>query len=221
MINEKELETVKAHLLEKPFIYEEVFNEVVDHYATTYEQSEQSLDFVLCQLDREFDDKKIREINAGYLAELKRAVKRTHWSMFKKNFRWPQLMVTLLYLIPVTLLIPFAMEYRWLSRALFIAFVSIPMILGLFYYSRSTIRRWKSKTKHYNAHAEVWGSSLLFLVFYIQIPTLSSIIANDQYSVVEYHPLLTGLILSVGLISTVTAINFFNLKLKPNLNLSS
>ncbi len=46
-ISKTELQQISDHLIKRPFKYEEVFQEVLDHYASVYEQSDKALDEVL------------------------------------------------------------------------------------------------------------------------------------------------------------------------------
>ena len=61
-ISKLELDTLKEYLGTKPFQYEEVYNEVIDHYATAYEQTEKELNDIIRDQDEHFTDKKIKEI---------------------------------------------------------------------------------------------------------------------------------------------------------------
>jgi len=109
-ISREDLVIIKKNLSKKPFTYEEVYNEVLDHYATAYEQSEGELQVVMSELDEEFNDHKIRQINSRYFNDLKKSLRNTHWKMFIGNFRYPQVVNTIIYILILSLLAPFALS---------------------------------------------------------------------------------------------------------------
>ena len=112
-IKPEELEDLKKHLLEKPFKYEEVYNEVLDHYATAYEESEETLEKLINDLDQKFSNSKIEEINTRYFDDLKRSLRKSHWTIFIGHLRWPQLAFTLILSIALVFISPVFMTNKY------------------------------------------------------------------------------------------------------------
>ena len=94
MITPKELERLKNHLIRKPFVYEQVYLEVLDHYAAAYEASDQSLDATIEEQDQEFTNLKIFNFNETYKKELDKQVLRDHLRVLTDLLSMPQLIVT-------------------------------------------------------------------------------------------------------------------------------
>ena len=216
-IKAQELERIKKHLQQKPFTYEEVFDEVLDHYATAYESSELSMDKILDELDAEFTHSRIEEINKKYFNDLKKSLRKNHWLVFLGNFKWPQLINTLIYMVLIILLTPYVIENEWLGLSLYMGFALIPVFFGLFYYFKWVFRWYQGKTRLKNAHAELFGIITAFSVFYIQLPAMGRMFFDEGFELLQYNPLLTAFILIVGMILLITSVKMFTTKMKPAL----
>ncbi|MEQ8237791.1 MAG: hypothetical protein RIA69_01195 [Cyclobacteriaceae bacterium] len=217
-ITTQDLQTIQNHLLQKPFKYEEVFDEVLDHYATSYEQSDDTLDQVLSDLDNEFTYSKINSLNAKYFDDLRKHLRQTHWSIFFGNFKWPNLLYTLACVAGFILISPILFESKTLTKFLFGAFGAIPTFLGLYFYLKWGVKRMSGKTKLKNAHAELFGMAVGFSIFYMQIPTFGRLIYHENMKMLELHPLLTAGLLLIGLVSLSTSMKMIMTKIKPAIN---
>ncbi len=214
-ITNDELKTLRDHLLKKPFKYEEVFDEVLDHYASAYEQSELSLEEVISNQDHQFPNNKIEDINRRYYNDLRRHLRKDHFSIFLGNFRWPQLLTTLLLAVLFLALGPLVVQYKLLGIVLFSTFVIAPMFFGLFYYSKWGYRKLLGKTKLKNAHAEFFGVALGFILGYAQIPTFIRVFYNEDFKMLQHHWLLTAGILFLGMILFTTSMKMIFVKIRP------
>ena len=163
-IKPEELQYLKKHLLEKPFKYEEVYNEVLDHYASAYEESEETLEKVINDQDQKFSNSKIEEINSTYFNDLKKSLRKSHGTIFMGHFRWPQLVYTIIAAAVLMLLSPYLMTSKGLVFSVFIFLTVIPAIIGLYLYFYWAVRRLRGKTKLKNAHAELFGVAFGFSV---------------------------------------------------------
>ncbi|MEM7296945.1 MAG: hypothetical protein AAF391_01630 [Bacteroidota bacterium] len=215
MINEQELETIKAHLCSKPFSYEEVYDEVLDHYATAYEASTVPLKEVIEGLDKEFTDSKIRSINSKYFQDLKKTLRKSSWSLFLGNFRWPHLITTLIYVVLLFFIVPLAMGNKWVMTFLFVSVASIPIIMGFYYYLKWVGRKWGRKTHLKNAHAELSGIAFGLSAVYMQLPGLAKIFMGDDFKLLQYDPILTGSVLLLGIVLLSTSLKMITSKIKP------
>lgn len=214
-INFEELEILKAHLNNRPFQYEEVYNEVLDHYATAYENSENELDQVLAEMDEVFPNHRIALINSKYLDDLRKQLRKSHWTIFLGNFRWPQIVYTILIGILCIGLAPFLILSEWFVYPLWLVLGCTPLILALYYYSRWGIRRIKGQTKLKNGHAQMSGIVVGTASVYIQLPNIPKAFTDDEINLLMTNELVTALILFVGVILALTSITFAQTKLKP------
>lgn len=213
-ISADELAALREHLLEKPFKYEEVYHEVLDHYATAYEDSDQSLNVVLEELDAKFSNRKIEEINSKYFEDLKKSLRRSHWTIFMGNFRWPQLAYTLIASVLLLILSPYLMISSKLVYITFACLTGIPAIFGVCLYFYWAVRRLWGRTKLKNAHAELFGMAFGFSIAYIQFPQLCKIF-DEEFNVLMYNSVLTAGILFIAFILFQTSFTMMFKKLKP------
>tara|TARA_Y100001949_G_C15963868_1_gene320583 strand:- start:88 stop:747 length:660 start_codon:yes stop_codon:yes gene_type:complete len=213
-IKPEELQYLKKHLLEKPFKYEEVYNEVLDHYASAYEESEETLEKVINDQDQKFSNSKIEEINSTYFNDLKKSLRKSHGTIFMGHFRWPQLVYTIIAAAVLMLLSPYLMTSKGLVFSVFIFLTVIPAIIGLYLYFYWAVRRLRGKTKLKNAHAELFGVAFGFSVTYIQLPQLCKLF-DENFNLLMYNSVLTSGVLFVAFILFQTSMAMMLKKIKP------
>ncbi|WP_258099472.1 hypothetical protein [Marinoscillum pacificum] len=213
-IKPEELEDLKKHLLEKPFKYEEVYNEVLDHYATAYECSDQTFCQVISEMDEQFPDRKISEINTRYFNDLRKSLRKNHGTIFMGHFRWPQLVYTIIAAAVLMLLSPYLMTSKGLVFSVFVFLTVIPAIIGLYLYFYWAVRRLRGKTKLKNAHAELFGVAFGFSVTYIQLPQLCRLF-DEEFNLLMYNSVLTTGVLFVALILFQTSMTMILKRIKP------
>ena len=214
-ITKTELDTLKEYLGTKSFRYEEVYNEVIDHYATAYENSESSLDQVINDLDQKFSNKKIEEINTRYFNDLKSSLRRSHWTIFMGNFRWPQIVYTLLIALVCRGVAPFLMQSEWAIYPIFLILAFTPITLGFYYYFIWVFKKLRGFTRLKNGHAELFGTTFGVSVIYLQLPNIVREFESHEINLLLLNDWLTALILFFGVIMAISAISFTNAKLKP------
>ncbi|MGJ3236161.1 hypothetical protein [Marivirga sp.] len=83
------------HIAKKPIDYIELYNELYDHYASSYEKGEKSLEETLEELDDHFYYQRVKRINSNLLKKTKKSVNEIYWREFKNFWRWPQIVSTL------------------------------------------------------------------------------------------------------------------------------
>lgn len=88
-------ERLANHIAKKPIEYIELYNELYDHYATTYEIGNQSFEDSLEELDNHFHYQRVNRINDNLLKMTKRSVNEIYWREFKDFWRWPQVLATI------------------------------------------------------------------------------------------------------------------------------
>lgn len=213
-IDSNELAQLQEHLMKKPFKYEEVYHEVLDHYATAYERSSESLGEVMAELDKDFSNKKVEEINSKYFDDLKRSLRKSHGTIFMGHFRWPQLMYTLIATIILWVITPFLMVNHKVVYVAFACLTVTPAIIGLYLYFYWAVKRLRGKTKLKNAHAELFGVAFGFSTAYIQFPQLCKLFDED-FNVLMYNSALTTVILLIALILFQTSFSLMFNRLKP------
>ena len=215
-ISSEELDLLKEHLMQKPFKYEEVFNEVLDHYATAYEKSTADIEIVLSELDQHFTYRKVDEINSRYLNDLKKHLRKSHWTIFLGNFRWPQLMYTVISGFVLLLAGPLLVDQKWLAISLFALFGVSPALIGVYLYFYWLVRKIRGITNLKNAHAELFGMAFGFSAIYMQLPNLSRMFMDDSFRLLQYHPMLTSGLLFLGMILFITSMIMIFSKIKPS-----
>jgi hypothetical protein len=62
-----EKDQLSKHIAKKPITYIELYNELFDHYASTFEKGDISLEDTLAQLDEHFHYQKVNRIDNNLL----------------------------------------------------------------------------------------------------------------------------------------------------------
>ncbi len=142
-LNEVQKKYLAEHIAKKPIEYIELYNELYDHYATTFENGNQEFEKTISRLDIIFDDLKIKRINSNLLNNTKKAVRDTYWREFKKIWCWPQIFIAMTILLGgITILRSVPIE------ALFMFCINPVLILFLILTSYGFILRWTKKYGH-------------------------------------------------------------------------
>lgn len=214
-ITSDQLDQLKTHLIKKPFKYEEVFNEVLDHYASAYEQSNQVLEEVVAELDMAFTHQKIDQINKKYFRDLRYHLRKTYFSILAGNFRWPQLIYTLAYVTFFILALPILSQNERLFRAVFLIIACSPLLLGVSVYTTWGIRRLRNNIPLKNAHANLFGEAMPLSFIYTQIPNLIKTFFGIPFSLKYIQPEIIGLLLFIGSIILSSSVKMIATKIKP------
>lgn len=217
-ITTKELELLKEHLIKKPFKYQEVYLEVLDHYASAYEQSDDSLEETIAKPDRAFPNARIEDINARYIKDLTRQMRKAHFTFFTKFFRWPQIVTTLLVIALFMVAAPYVQEYKPVKVSIFVGLGMVPLLLFIYAAIKAFRLRQSLPGKLKNAHYHALGVFSVLTLNYLQIQTFYRFFTDDEKgNVLDVSPYLTAGFLLIGLALCSTTIQLFNTKVKPNM----
>ncbi len=215
-ISKIELDTLKEYLGTKPFQYEEVYNEVIDHYATAYEQTEKELNDIIRDQDEHFTDKKIKEIDKQYIAEVKRQLFKAHLGLIFGYFKWPQCLISLSAVALFFLLGPLFLKYHSIALGLFIAFSLIPYIFMAYALGASRQMDSKLPGKIINGRLSQAGRLGVFGILYLQTDWLyRHVVPNPAQSILSDNMYLTSFILLTGFALCWSIYQLFRLKFKP------
>ncbi|WP_258099473.1 hypothetical protein [Marinoscillum pacificum] len=215
-ITKTELDTLKEYLGTKPFRYEEVYNEVIDHYATAYEQSDLGLYDVIREQDKHFTDKKIREIDQLFIKDVKRQLYKAHLGLFIGYFKWPQFLMTLGVSLLFFLAGPIFFNYQIVAQTLFVVFYITPYLF--MFYVMFVSRRMDRKLpgKIVNGKLSQVGRLGLYVIFYFILDRLYlRVIPNPEESILEDNMYLTSFVLLLGFAICWSSYQLFRLKFKP------
>ncbi|WP_258099471.1 hypothetical protein [Marinoscillum pacificum] len=217
-ITTQELDLLKDHLIKKPFKYQEVFLEVLDHYATAYEQSEDSLEETIVKTDRVFPNARIEDINARYIKDLIRQMRKAHFTFFTNFFRWPQLLTTVLIVILFMLAAPIIHEYKAIKLTIFLGLAFVPFVLTIYVGVKSFRKRREYPGKLKNGHYNAMSIFLIIALNYMQINSFFRFFSDtENANMLEISPYWTAGFLLIGLALCSTTIQLFNAKVKPNM----
>ena len=217
-ITTNELDLLKAHLIKKPFKYQEVFLEVLDHYASAYEHSDDSLEETIAKIDHVFPNERIEDINSRYIKDLTRQMRKAHFTLFTNYFRWPQLVTSLLTIALFVVAAPLIHEVKSIKVAMIIVFGLAPLILFVYATLKSFELRRRLPGKLKNGHYQVLVVSSLLIFNYLQINSFYRLFTgSENANILDVSPYLTAGILLVGLILCSTTLQLYFTKVKPNM----
>ncbi len=217
-INSEELDQLKEHLIKKPFQYQEVFLEVLDHYSSAYEQTEEGIDETISRLDIEFTNQKVESINKQFIQDLTRKMRNAHLTVFTNYFRWPQLMISLLVIALFVLAAPVLQDSKPLKAGLLIIFGMTPMLAAIYAGIKSFLRRRSLPGKLKSGHYASMAIFIILLANYLQINTFYRVFSgNEESNILDISPYLTSGILLLGFVLCSTVLQVFWTKVKPNI----
>ncbi|WP_421873812.1 hypothetical protein [Marinoscillum sp.] len=217
-ISPKEIDLLKDHLIKKPFKYQEVFLEVLDHYATAYEQSDETLDQTVTRLDQIFTPGKIEMINERYLKDLTRKMRKAHFTFFTNYFRWPQLITTFVVIAVFITAAPLLHAYKPLKVSLFILLAILPLCFAIYAWIKAFQKRKALPGKLKNGHFAAMGTFIVLTMNYAQVNTFYRFFSgNEQANIFEISAYWTAGFLLLGLMLCSTSLQVFWTKVKPNL----
>jgi len=212
-ISQIQLSEFVNHLSAKKFSYQEVFDELLDHYASAYEQSEKSVKEIIQELDQDFTQSKIEKIESRYLEDLKVKLRKSYFHLLAKRFKFPKIVVTILLVVLFWIATPYLARKEFISLTLFVVFSALPIFTGLFVYLKWGYKRALGKVKYRSAYSELVGFSFPLVVIYSQIPNLTKIIAGKN--LIFDNPVIHSCFLFIGLIICSVSINMIRTNYKP------
>jgi fumarate reductase subunit D len=147
-LTQAQKEQLADHIAKKPIEYIELYNELYDHYASTYEEGDENFEDTLAKMDDHFYFQRIKKINNNLLKKTKRSVNKIYWKEFKNFWRWPQIVTTLSLVLLGFILIEFIA-----IKSIF-WYIIFPMIIfnvGLFFYGSNINRLKKIGNKRFKS----------------------------------------------------------------------
>ncbi|WP_421873808.1 hypothetical protein [Marinoscillum sp.] len=215
-ITKVELDTLKEYLGKRPFRYEEVYNEVVDHYASAYEGSDKDLYDVIREQDKHFTDKKIRQIDQQYITDVKKQLYKAHLGLILGYFKWPQLLMTLAVVLVFFSAGPILLDFHDIAFSLFLLFFFTPYVFMIYVMGASRKMDSNLPGKIINGRLSEAGRLGVFGILYLQTDWLySHVVPNPAESILEDNMYLTSFILLIGFALGWTTYQLFRLKFKP------
>jgi hypothetical protein len=213
--------TLKDHLSKKPITYIELYEELYDHYASAYESSTTSLESVCNQLDTDFNDAYIAKLDRELPKKLNKSYRNAYWQEIKGFFRWPQFLITVLYVSTILLLVPY-LGNKTVKLSLLIPSLSIPVTLMIFVWIKE--RQKTAKTTYKSAKL---GPFIMYLnmgfTFFNFLNFTAPIFINmfnkevNTESLLKAYPSFTSIVLLVISALTVAGFKVYQKKIKPQL----
>lgn len=203
------------HIARKPIEYIELYNELYDHYASTYESGTATFEATLKELDIHFDYLKVRNINENLIKKTKKAVNKIYWKEFKKFWQWPHITVTIgLLLIGFLLLESIPVKpIVW--------FVLIPIMLfnvSLMLYSsvlknKNKYGGKKLKSAHYSTIHHFLNLPITLFNMSIFLPILFLESSTSRIDFLGQSPIIVLLLLTIFLTSAHISFKVFRTKI--------
>jgi hypothetical protein len=209
-------EHLAQHIAKKPIKYIELYNELYDHYASTYETGDDDFESTIAILDQEFDYFKVLSINNNLVSKTRKAINRIYLNEFKNFWRWPQIMTTLSILV----LGYFTIEFLPMDIIMWYVFIPLILFFGvLLLYSGILTRRKKYGNKRFesahlaSAHHFI---SLPITLFNLTIFLPAFFLEPYQVRTEFYvkHPLVPFILMMVFFIAAYIGFKVFRTKIK-------
>lgn len=176
MLTPQQTKSILARLKASGLKYQEVYEELVDHYTTAVEmkiQDGKSFEQALEEVHKDFGGNKgVKHIEERFNSQMFRFYRNLHLKNIGNNFRWPQTLVTLIIGGLV-----YALSYLLQGNILLFYGLSIlalvPFALSLYYFFK--LRReatYSRKTAKGNMLIGIGGYALNFLNLLIFVPRI-------------------------------------------------
>lgn len=215
-LSNEQKEKLANHIAKKPIEYIELYNELYDHYASTYEQGEKDFDKILEVLDQEFDYYKVKSINDNLVDKTRKSVNQIYAEEFKNFWRWPQIMSTLVILFLGYLFIEFLpMKILvWYVFTPFLIFTTALLIYGgiLTTRKKNGIKKYKSAHLASAHHFLTLPVTLFNLTVFL--PALFLEPYKPRIEFYENYPLVPFILMLIFFIASYIGFKVFRTKIK-------
>jgi hypothetical protein len=214
-ITKPELQQISDHLIQKPFKYDEVFQEVLDHYASAYEQLDKPLSEVMEELDQEFLNSRIVKMNDQFKNEVIEKLETAHFNIFIRHFRWPQIVSTLSIIGLLFLVSQFIQPLNWLKSILIYSVAAIPLFFVV-YFGTKILRKkelipWTLENVHFRYIFTIFNISFI----YLQLCSLTyRFLKADGKTLLDYSPIVTTCVLFLGFLLLSTTVQLVVKKIR-------
>lgn len=217
-ITEIELKRLKKHLVKKPFTYEEVYFEVLDHYVSACEMSDKPCAEVIAELDQEFSNQQIERLNKAYIKSLNSQIFRAFKQSLISFFEPPKLAKTILIIGIFGAMSGIFVEYPIISKALLIVICLIPYVLSIYFGFKTNFKDPDYPGGFTNAHASrvsiITSSSALIYNVMIILAFMS-----PDFSIFNLGKFYITATLLIGLWMSAASVKVYQSKFQPLLSL--
>jgi hypothetical protein len=215
-LTQKQKEWLTKHIAKKPINYIELFNELYDHYASAFENGEESFDDTLLELDDHFHYQRVKRINGNLLKKTKRSVNKIYWREFKNFWRWPQILSTLGILFLGLLLIetiPVKSIVWYILVPMLVINVGILVYGSILKYDKKQAGK-KFESAHFNAtqHYLSLPSTIFNLTIFLPVLVLEP--GKPTISIFEKYPFIVLILLMLFFTSVYIGMKVFRKKIK-------
>lgn len=215
-LSSKQKEQLVNHIAKKPIEYIELYNELFDHYASAYENGEETLEDTIERLDNHFHYQKVKAINTNLLKKTKKSMNEIYLAELKNFWRWPQIISTIGLLIITIALINF------ISVKLLLWYVIIPMLFfntslllyGTYLRKRKKYGDKKFKSAHFNASQHYLSLPTTIFNLCIFLPVLPLESDSSRILFFENYPVVVFILLILFSSSAYIGFKVFRSKIK-------
>lgn len=208
-LRNEQQELLAQHIAKKPIEYIELYNELFDHYASAYENGEDSFEAVIEQLDDHFHYQRVKRINENLLKKTKKSVNEIYWTEFKNIWRWPQIISTLGILFLGFTLIKFLsiQSIMWFVLMPLLVFNVVLIVYSLFLRQRKKYANKKFESAHFQAtqHYLSLPTTVFNLSFFLPVLALET--GKSTIQVFEKFPIIV-----LGLLILCVAMAYIGFK---------
>lgn len=215
-LTKEQQDLLAYHIAKKPIDYIELYNELYDHYAAAYENSEGTFEQTLEQLDEHFHYQKVKSINTGLLKKTKKSINQIYWTEFKDFWRWPQIVSTSGILILAALLVKLVETkiIMWSIVMPILVFNAGIVIYGVLLRQKNK----KGNKKFESAHLSVTQHYLTFpttlLNLSLFLPVLALQADKNHYDFILQYPLIVFGLLLICTTSAYIGLKVFRSKIR-------
>lgn len=209
-------EQLAQHIAKKPIEYIELYNELYDHYASTYEQGEKDFKKILEGLDQEFDYYKVKSINENLVDKTMKSINQIYVKEFKKFWRWPEIMSTLVILFLGYLfieLLPMKILVYYVFTP-FLIFTTALLIYGGILTTKKKNGIKKFKSAHFASTHHFLSLPVTLFNLTVFLPALFLEPYKPRIEFYENYPLVPFILMMIFFIASYIGFKVFRTKIK-------
>lgn len=139
MLNQNQLQSIIQTLKASGIKYHEVYEELLDHYATAIEgkiEQGQAFDEALHEVHQEFGARRgVKQIQECYYKQIWNHYRLMQWQHFKQLFRWPQMISSLIIGILVYFIANLLQDTKIIKLSVFLIAL-LPLFMAFTEYIR-------------------------------------------------------------------------------------
>ncbi|WP_296618932.1 hypothetical protein [Marivirga sp.] len=215
-LSSEQKEQLTNHIAKKPIKYIGLYNELYDHYASTYEIGENDFENTLEALDQEFDYYKVKSINDNLVDKTRKSVNQIYVEEFKNFWRWPQIMTTLgiLFLcysfiefLPMKIIV-------WYVFMPFLIFTSAILIYGGILTKRKKYGNKRFESAHLASAHHFLSLPVTLFNLTVFLPALFLEPYKPRIEFYENYPLIAFILMMIFFIAAYIGFKVFKSKIR-------